>query len=555
MPPSRISCNRGGWLRGDEQKLRQYHQARDLLKKEGITEEDFLDRARTFQSFCDSLGLNPLEDVDRVTFALPKGDLGSWIVLVEGRFQKERLRPEKRFHRALLGPKLLALTSRKREMDRLQARAAGAKDGALSPAIRALLEKSDREQIVLVVDHVDRLLKEQAKAGVNHLAKLLPPKVALRDGSAGKRMLEQIAAWALQDGQEITCVSVGLSVREQGSLLHFGLVCKNAERARSLAGRLDTGKVWTALAARLIDNKLTRRLGDILLRADVVGMKETVVIGAEVPHEFLRDVLNESMTTWHPFLERVRRQVLSMPLWGPAQPPPPGALAVAEVRDVAYRDDAAADPIRHRLDLFLPRGRKGAPVVVVVHGGGWIMGDNRLCGLQSSVGHFLASQGFVAVLPNYRLSPWVKHPEHVKDVARAVRWTRDHIAKHGGNPDRIYLLGHSAGGHLVSLLATDESYLKAEGLGTPDIQGVIAIERSLPHRAGGDGGFPGWVRKPIRPPGPGRAAAGRRSAPGTAGAGGGHQDGPVRPGLRHRSEGAAPPPRRSTTSAAACLRS
>jgi acetyl esterase/lipase len=69
----------------------------------------------------------------------------------------------------------------------------------------------------------------------------------------------------------------------------------------------------------------------------------------------------------------------------------------------------------------------------------------------------------------------VKHPEHVKDVARAFAWTRAHIADYGGCPTQIFLVGHSAGGHLVSLLATDETYLKAEGLGTADIRGVIAI--------------------------------------------------------------------------------
>src|SRR5262249_38587100 len=63
--------------------------------------------------------------------------------------------------------------------------------------------------------------------------------------------------------------------------------------------------------------------------------------------------------------------------------------------------------------------------------------------------------------------------EHVKDVAAAVAWTREHIAEYGGNPERIFLLGHSAGGHLVSLLATDESYLQAEGLKSSVIKGVI----------------------------------------------------------------------------------
>src|SRR5262249_14683330 len=119
--------------------------------------------------------------------------------------------------------------------------------------------------------------------------------------------------------------------------------------------------------------------------------------------------------------------------------------------------------------------KKDYPVVILVHGGAWMLGDNRCCGLYSSVGEFLASQGIGAVLPNYRLSPGVKHPEHIKDLARAFAWTRNHIAEHGGNPERIFLVGHSAGGHLVALLATDEKYLNAEGCRAADIKGVVGI--------------------------------------------------------------------------------
>jgi acetyl esterase/lipase len=150
-------------------------------------------------------------------------------------------------------------------------------------------------------------------------------------------------------------------------------------------------------------------------------------------------------------------------------------MEVGQVHGVSYYSGPDRDPFRHSLDLFLPRGRKNYPVVMLVHGGAWLFGDNRCCGLYSSVGEFLASRGFGAVLPNYRLSPGVKHPEHIKDVARAFAWTHAHIAAYGGRPDQIFLVGHSAGGHLVSLLATDEKYLAAEGLGTEDIKGVISV--------------------------------------------------------------------------------
>lgn len=161
-------------------------------------------------------------------------------------------------------------------------------------------------------------------------------------------------------------------------------------------------------------------------------------------------------------------------LWHPSDP----AAAPFEVErtlSVPYYDGPQADTMRHRLDIYAPKGKKDCPVVFLVHGGAWIVGDNRCCGLYSSVGEFLASQGIVAVLPNYRLSPHVKHPEHIKDVARAFAWTKHHIAEHGGRPERIVIAGHSAGAHLVALLATDESYLKGFGCRSSDIQGVICV--------------------------------------------------------------------------------
>jgi acetyl esterase/lipase len=168
-------------------------------------------------------------------------------------------------------------------------------------------------------------------------------------------------------------------------------------------------------------------------------------------------------------------RVSNLRLWKPTQTLPGEGWEVETVPGICYWDDPRADHFRHRLDLFFPKSCRDFPVVMLVHGGAWMVGDNRSFGLYSSVGEFLASRGIGAVLPNYRLSPGVKHPEHVKDVARAFAWTHAHIAEYGGRPDQLFLAGHSAGGHLVSLLASDERYLKAEGLGTGDVRGVVAV--------------------------------------------------------------------------------
>jgi acetyl esterase/lipase len=148
---------------------------------------------------------------------------------------------------------------------------------------------------------------------------------------------------------------------------------------------------------------------------------------------------------------------------------------VREVLDVPYYTGPGADEDRHRLDLYLPRGKKDFPVAVFVHGGGWMLGDKGFFGHGQALGRHFARLGVGVVMPSYRLSPKVKHPEHVRDVARAVAWTVKHLRAYGGDVHRLYLLGHSAGGHLVSLLATDKGYLTAVGIKPSLIRGVVSI--------------------------------------------------------------------------------
>jgi acetyl esterase/lipase len=173
-----------------------------------------------------------------------------------------------------------------------------------------------------------------------------------------------------------------------------------------------------------------------------------------------------------------------MTLWRPIERS--DAIEVEHIRKIAYYDGPGADRVRHSLDMFIPKGKSDFPVVVLLHGGAWVVGDNRCCGLYSTVGAYLASQGIGVVMPNYRLSPAVKHPEHIKDVARAFAWTKANICKYGGNPNRLFIAGHSAGGHLAALLATDDAYLRAEGCTLDDIRGCIGISgvyRILPGKS------------------------------------------------------------------------
>ena len=143
--------------------------------------------------------------------------------------------------------------------------------------------------------------------------------------------------------------------------------------------------------------------------------------------------------------------------------------------DIQYGASENVDPNLTTLDVHVPRNARSAPVLVFVHGGGWAFGDKRL--YHSTKLPFLISLGYVVVSPNYRLSSVkIRHPNHVNDVAAALRWTVDHIKNFGGDPDGIYLMGHSAGAHLVSLLTISDEFLANVGLNRSKIQGVVMVD-------------------------------------------------------------------------------
>src|SRR5262245_48227604 len=114
------------------------------------------------------------------------------------------------------------------------------------------------------------------------------------------------------------------------------------------------------------------------------------------------------------------------------------AYAVQTVKDVAYYEGADAHKVKHKLDLYLPKDLKDYPVLFFVHGGAWVHGDKDMLGLYGLFANAYAKQGIGVVVTNYRLSPAVTHPEHVKDVARAFTWVHKNIAKYGGRPDCVF---------------------------------------------------------------------------------------------------------------------
>ena len=133
--------------------------------------------------------------------------------------------------------------------------------------------------------------------------------------------------------------------------------------------------------------------------------------------------------------------VLGAGLLGPSAEAGEASFGVKSLKDVAYHTGEDTHATKHKLDLFLPEGRKDFPVLFFVHGGAWRHGDKGFLGIYSALGKFYAQHGIGAVVINYRLSPDVQHPEHVKDVARAFAWTYHNIARYGGDPGRIFVRG------------------------------------------------------------------------------------------------------------------
>ncbi|MCR4523049.1 alpha/beta hydrolase [Bosea sp. 47.2.35] len=146
----------------------------------------------------------------------------------------------------------------------------------------------------------------------------------------------------------------------------------------------------------------------------------------------------------------------------------PGGLTEG-ARDVAY----GAHP-RQRMDIYVPQGGGGTlkPVVFFIYGGSWANGAKES---YSFVGDALSARGFVTVIADYRLVPEVRFPVFIEDGALALRFVRDNIARFGGAPRDLHLMGHSAGAYNAMMLTLDKRYLAAVGMRSGDIRATIGL--------------------------------------------------------------------------------
>jgi arylformamidase len=146
----------------------------------------------------------------------------------------------------------------------------------------------------------------------------------------------------------------------------------------------------------------------------------------------------------------------------------------AVIKDISYRGATTADR-RTSLDLYLPPpSTVKPPLFIFVHGGFWLLSDDEYQ-IGPSIAANLSRDGVAVALVRYRLAPTYRHPAQAEDVAAAVGYLIKHASQYGFDPKRVYLAGHSAGGHLASLVALDRGYLNRQGLSPKALAGVISI--------------------------------------------------------------------------------
>lgn len=142
---------------------------------------------------------------------------------------------------------------------------------------------------------------------------------------------------------------------------------------------------------------------------------------------------------------------------------------VRATRSVAYGEHD-----RQKLDVYRPSGPGGEvrPVVVFLYGGAWESGRRRM---YYFVARSLVERGCVVVIPDYRLYPEVRYPAFLEDTAAAVHWVARHVGEHGGDPDRLFLAGHSAGAYNAAAVTYDRRWLRTDGAFPGTIRGFIGL--------------------------------------------------------------------------------
>lgn len=201
-----------------------------------------------------------------------------------------------------------------------------------------------------------------------------------------------------------------------------------------------------------------------------VGGDVTFTIYPEAEHDAWTETYsNPELYEW--FLEHQREPI-----------PTSAPLTVQDyeiVQDIPYQKDGSGyAQERGKLDIYLPTDRENFPVLVWFHGGA-LMYESKEEYYAKSVAKRFASEGIGVVLPNYRLNPRVKYPTYIEDAASATAWVYHNIAAYQGNPEQLFVGGHSSGAYLAAMIVMDERYLKQHQLSSQQIAGVIPMSGEM----------------------------------------------------------------------------
>ena len=188
--------------------------------------------------------------------------------------------------------------------------------------------------------------------------------------------------------------------------------------------------------------------------------------------EMLPDGVPSRRTVW----EKAAMRILSALLFCLFAWTGLAAPASAKVyRDVVYDHMSGVGDGNFTMDIYAPDGAKKAPVIIMAHGGAWTVGNKQLA-IGPDQAHFFTEQGFVFISINYRLAPDHPFPAAVEDLASAIAFVHKNAGTYGGDPNWIFLMGHSAGAHSVALVSVDPKYLRAKGLDLDVIKGTVPLD-------------------------------------------------------------------------------
>lgn len=140
---------------------------------------------------------------------------------------------------------------------------------------------------------------------------------------------------------------------------------------------------------------------------------------------------------------------------------------VKSVKDIAY----GKKPWQ-TLNIYPQKNSTSAPVVIFIYGGGWHKGSKEQ---HHFVADALVRKGYLVVIPDYVKYPQGQFPTFIEDIAGAIAWVKNNISDYGGNPDQLFLAGHSAGAHTGALLITDNHYLREAGADVDDIKAFVGL--------------------------------------------------------------------------------